>query len=166
MVILPAIITIIGNILFYLFIKNKVDKRIEQAKIAYSGVFKEKIDIYRKILEKTYRIKLLVHRYNYQGREDLSKEFFVEVEDYINFYLMNQPFLSELMFENLNMLRAEFQSVFESSEQYYRLMDTTTNPKELSLKLQSARNKLKTNSPFEAIEKALIQEMKADLFPM
>jgi hypothetical protein len=49
--IIPVILTLVGNLIFYLFIKNKVDKSIEENKIAYSGVFREKIDIYRELVE-------------------------------------------------------------------------------------------------------------------
>ena len=44
--VLSAVLTAILNIIFYRSIKGKIDKSIEKHKITYSGIFKEKVDIY------------------------------------------------------------------------------------------------------------------------
>ncbi|EPR69209.1 hypothetical protein [Cyclobacterium qasimii] len=81
--VLPAVITVICNILFYLWIKKSVDKSLEQYKISYSGIFKEKIDIYRELLSKTYNIKRTISRFQYVG----TKEEGAEIMESINQYL-------------------------------------------------------------------------------
>jgi hypothetical protein len=90
--ILPAIITIIGNVVFYLLIKGRIDKSIEKNKIAYSGIFKEKVNIYRELLEKTYEIKKDLNRFQYVGIKEEGTDLMHKINDYIQlinlFYLM------------------------------------------------------------------------------
>ena len=165
--VLPAILTIIGNILFYLWIKKKVDRSIEQYKITYSGIFKEKIDIYREILERSYRIKLLIQRYYYSGDNNKGAEFIPEIEEFINFYLKNQPFLSENMLEKLKEIRSEFQFVFDKSYEHHSVSRVSgIEPSirtEIMKKYIEAGNKMKTNNPFSDLEKTIVAEMRADL---
>jgi len=165
--ILPAILTILGNIIFYLWIKKRVDRSIEQFKITYSGIFKEKIDIYREILDKSYRIKLLINRYHLTGDEKMGADFIKEIEEFINYYLKNQPFLSENMLDKLKKIRAEFQFIFDNSYQYYSLSKVSGISKEMrtemTLKFFEAGNKFKTDNPFNELETVIIKEMRADL---
>src|SRR5574343_541971 len=97
----PVLLTLLGNLLFYVLIKNKVDKSIEENKIAYSGVFKEKLDIYRELLDKTYSIKKELHRIQYIGNKEELEKLMLDINNYIKFYTINQPFLSEEMLKNL-----------------------------------------------------------------
>lgn len=166
-IVLPAILTIIGNIIFYLWIKKRVDNSIEQYKIAYSGVFKEKIDIYREILSKIYRIKLLVNRYHIFGDKKMSADFFQYIEEFIHYYLKNQPFLSGNMIDKLSNIRAEFQDVYENSHYYHKLSTKPgLDPKEINKmnkKFIEAGNKIKNNNTFKGLEDVIIKEMRADL---
>ena len=106
--ILPAIKTIIGNFIFYLWIKGRIEKSIEKNKIAYSGIFKEKVNIYRELLEKTYGIKKELNRFQYVGTKEEGIELMQKINDYIQFYTINQPFLSDEMLSDLNKIRSEF----------------------------------------------------------
>ncbi len=154
--IIPVILTLVGNLIFYLFIKNKVDKSIEENKIAYSGVFKEKIDIYRELLDKTYSIKKELYRIQYVGtKEDLEKLMTV-INDYIKFYTINQPFLSDEMLNNFKIIRLEFQNIFD---EFYKHFSNHGNLEEFF----KASAKLKEDNPFDKIEKQIILEMKTDL---
>jgi hypothetical protein len=154
--IIPVILTLVGNLIFYLFIKNKVDKSIEENKIAYSGVFKEKIDIYRELLDKTYSIKKELYRIQYVGtKEDLEK-LMTDINDYIKFYTINQPFLSDQMLNNFKIIRQEFQNIFD---EFYKHFSNHNNLEEFF----KASAKLKEDNPFDKIEKQIILEMKTDL---
>jgi hypothetical protein len=156
--ILPALITVIGNIIFYLWIKGRIEKSIEKNKIAYSGIFKEKIDIYRMLLEKTFVIKKELNQFQYVGTKEVGIEIMQKINDYIQFYSINQPFLSDEMLSNLEKIRAEYQEVFEklykhiSSEKGDFLDD-----------FFEAGNKLKENNTFKKIENEIIKEMRKDL---
>ncbi len=166
-IILPAILTVILNILFYLFIKKRIDRSIEEYKIAYSGIFKEKIEVYREILDKSYRIMTLVSRYHISSNEDQKDEFLKEIETFINYYLKNQPFLSENMLDKLKKIRAEFQFVFDNSYMYFSILDNRGIPKEMRTEITSkffeAGNKLKKNNSFDELIKVVVKEMREDL---
>ena len=156
--VLPAIITVICNILFYLWIKKGVDKSLEQYKISYSGIFKEKIDIYRELLSKTYNLKRTISRFQYVGTKEEGSEIMESINQYINYYLVNQPFLSDDMLNDLNNMRKEFQNVFDA---FYKNLHSDNN--ELFKEWVAAGNKLKSNEPFKQIEERIIAEMKKDL---
>jgi len=164
--IIPAILTVLGNLIFYKWIKKDVDKSIEESKIAYSGIFREKIEIYREILEKSYSLKLKIHRYHVSGDQTKTQEIFIAVEEFINFYLKNQPFLSKEMVEKLKKINTEFQSVFDNSYQYYSLSNVSgIDPKdmlEISKAFFKVGNKLKDKT-FIELESLIISEMRADL---
>ena len=166
-IILPALITIIGNVIFYILIKKSVDRSIEQYKITYSGIFKEKIDIYREILDKSYKMKILINRYHLTGDQNQEKEIFLNIEEFINYYLKNQPFLSENMLDKLKKIREEFQFIFDHSFQYYALANLDGLTKEMKTTLSKnyfdAGNKFKTDNPFKELENTIISEMRADL---
>ena len=63
--IIPGLVAIIGNYIFYLLIKNRVDKQIENYKISYSGVFKEKIEIHKNLLKMIFNLKRDVQQYQW-----------------------------------------------------------------------------------------------------
>ena len=157
--ILPAIITIVGNLIFYLWIKGRIDKSIEKNKIAYSGIFKEKVNIYKELLEKTYEIKKELNRFQYVGTKEEGTELMQKINDYIQFYLINQPFLSQEMLSELNKIRAEFQDVFEK----FYMHISNVKPDDNLTEFFEAGNKLKTNIPFKEIEERIISEMRSDL---
>jgi hypothetical protein len=156
--ILPAIITIIGNFVFYLWIKGRIDKSIEQNKIAYSGVFKEKVNIYRELLEKTYGIKKDLNRFQYVGTKEEGTDIMQKINEYIQFYSINQPFLSDEMLSDLNKIRSEFQEVFDK----FYMHIANSNSDNLT-EFFEAGNKLKKDNPFKEIEERIIAEMRKDL---
>lgn len=151
---LPVIINVVGNIIFYLWIS----KSIERNKIAYSGLFKEKVDIYRNLLQKTYAIKKELNRFQYVGNSEEGQEIMLKIDEYIEFYTINQPFLSDDMIKDLNKIRGEFQEVFEKF--YKHITDKTPTKLE---EFFEASEKLKTNKPFDEIERKIIAEMRKDL---
>jgi len=156
--ILPAIITIIGNLIFYVWIKGRVDKTLERNKIAYGGIFKEKVEIYRELLKRTYEIKKELNRFYYSGKKEDSTEIMQKINDYIQFYLINQPFLSEQMLSDLKMLREEYQDILDK---FYRHI--ANSDAEFIDEFFKATNKLRSNGPFQEIENRIIYEMRNDL---
>ena len=156
--ILPAIITILGNLVFYLWIKGRVDKSLEKNKIAYGGIFKEKVNIYRELLERTYGLKKELNRFQYVGAKEDGTAIMEKINEYIQFYSINQPFLSDEMLTDLNTLRAEFQEVFDK---FYRHIANTDS--EYLNEFFQAGNKLKSDKPFKEIEDRIVAEMRRDL---
>jgi hypothetical protein len=163
---IPAVLTVLGNLIFYKWIKKGVDESIEESKIAYSGVFREKIEIYRDILDKSYSLKLKIHRYHVSGDQTKTEEIFVAVEEFINFYLKNQPFLSKEMVKKLKKINTEFQSVLDNSYYYYTLSNVSgIEPKDRVETFKAfieVGNKLKDKT-FLELEELIISEMRVDL---
>ncbi len=166
-VLLPAIVTIIGNIIFYLWIKGKVDNSIERYKIAYSGIFKERIDIYKEILKQIFEIKFSIQQYQYFGTSVQGEKIMSDLNKFINYYLVNQPFLSDKMMSELKKIREEFQSIFDD---FYLHHKVTTKPgvdpdtmTKLINNFFKAGNKLKGDEPFKILEETIISEMRTHL---
>jgi len=166
-IILPAIITVVGNVLFYLWIKEKVDSSIERQKIAYSGIFKERIDIYKEILRQIFDIKSSIQQYQYSGMPESVDKIMLDINKFINFYLINQPFLSKKMLEELSKIRSEFQEVFDNFYLHHSLSKVPNveveERNERMKKYFASGNKLKKNSPFKDLEETIITEMKEHL---
>lgn len=165
-VILPAILTVIGNIIFYLFIKGRIDNAIERQKIAFSGVFKERIEIYKNLLSRIFSIKLQIQRYQYSASEEEAKNIMENINSFINFYIINQPFLSADMVKKLTEMRIEFQDAFDKFLIFHKVgFDKSENGerKKILDDYFGAGNKFKTNQPFKEIEDIIIFEMRKDL---
>ena len=164
---LPALVTIIGNVVFYLIIKGKVDKSIESYKISYSGVFKEKIDIYKEILTQAYDLKIKIRQFQYFGKAEFGEQIKVDFNKFIRFYIINKPFLSETIIDNLKRLVSELQECFEDFYKQNTLQDKAGLPsdvrRELLQKFFDSGNKFKKDNPFEELENNIIKEMKQDL---
>ncbi|WP_446774976.1 hypothetical protein [Macellibacteroides fermentans] len=165
--IIPGLVAIIGNIIFYCFIKNRVDKSIERFKISYSGIYKEKINIYKEVLKDMCQLKLKIQQYQFSGNTKLGEELRDDFNQFISLYKVNSPFLTEEILKGLNKIREEYQSCFDSFYLYHsNLLNKETDPKvtiELSKKSIQSLNKLRNNDPFKQIEELLIAEMKKDL---
>ena len=166
-IIIPGIIAIFGNIIFYLIVKNRIDNSIEKYKISYSGIFKEKIAIYKELLARIYKIKNIIQQFQYSGIDESGNQCFLEINNFINFYLSNQPFLSKTMIENLVKLRKEFQDAFDAFYIYHKDptkgINKSIDTDFVYKQFLDASNKMKTNNPFQNIEEQLILEMKRDI---
>ncbi|WP_431241854.1 hypothetical protein ACQ9BO_18035 [Flavobacterium sp. P21] len=99
-----------------------------------------------------------MYRFQYLGGVEEGKELMLKINEYIEFYTINQPFLSDDMISDLDKIRAEFQEVFEK---FYKHI-AVKNSDNLN-EFFEASNKLKINKPFEDIEKKIIAEMRKDL---
>ena len=164
---LPGLIAILGNLIIYLIVKKRIDKSIEKHKISFSGVFQEKISIYKDLLKRIYTIKRIIQQYQYSGKEESGNQCFLEINDFINFYLANQPFISETMLGNLDKLRIEFQDAFDAFFMYHqdpnKGINKSVDTDFVFKKFIDARNKMKTDNPFSDLEVELITEMKHDI---
>jgi hypothetical protein len=165
--ILPGLVAIIGNIIFYLIVKKRIDKSIEKHKISYSGIFKEKISIYKELLTKIYSIKKNINQFHYAGTDELGKQCFSEINDFINFYLANQPFLSDKILENLKNIRIEFQEAFDAFYMYHKDptkgLNKSVETDFIYKQFLEAGNKLKKDDPFKDLESFLITEIRQDI---
>ena len=159
-------ITFLFNAILLVFVKRSIDTSLETHKIAYSGVFKEKIEVHRKLLEHIYLLKLKVQRFGYSGDGEMAQELFKDFESFINFYLINQPFLRPKTLDLLKKLNSEYQEVFDVFRlstvlRNYPVLDSA-KISENALKTIEAMNKFKGNF-FQEIEDQIISDMREDL---
>lgn len=164
---LPVILTLLGNLIFYLWIKDRVENSIEKHKVAFSEIFKEKLSIYKEILSQVFDIKSSIQQYHYGGSPEKGEKIMLDINKFIKYNLINQPFLSDKMLTELNKIREEFQLVFDDFYMHHSISsergigaETRTD---LLKKFFEAGNKLKTNHPFKVLEETIISEMKNDL---
>jgi hypothetical protein len=162
--IIPGLVTVLGNIVVYIIVKNKIDKSIQKYNISYSGVFKEKIDIYHKLLQIIYDLKSDIKSYHYTGDNHLENKILKDFELFLSFSLINQPYLSEKMLSNLATIREELEYCFEASHTYNsELISPSSIQNEISKMFFESGNKFKSNHPFADIEKNIIEEMRKEL---
>lgn len=165
--IIPGLIAIVGNIIFYVIVKSRIDKSIEKHKISYAGVYQEKIKIHKEILEKLFEIKLKVQQYQYLGTQSIGEELFLDFNKFINYYSAKQPFLKQEILDGLKTITKELQGCFDDFYMHNSLSQTTgIEPSirtETLKKFFESGNKFKKNEPFKEIEQLLIKEMRKDL---
>ncbi|CAM1356385.1 hypothetical protein [Tenacibaculum halocynthiae] len=165
--IIPGLVAIIGNYIFYLLIKNRVDKQIENYKISYSGVFKEKIEIHKNLLKMIFNLKRDVQQYQYFDNDESFNKIRTDFNNYIEYYLVNQPFIKEEIIKELKQMTSELQECFEAFSLYKVSQNNPGLSKETynenTKKYIDAGNKIKRNEPFKYIEEKILKEMKADL---
>ena len=165
--IIPGLVAIIGNYIFYLLIKNRVDKQIENYKISYSGVFKEKIEIHKNLLKMIFNLKRDVQQYQYFENDESFDKIQTDFKNYIEYYIVNQPFIKEEIIKELKQMTSELQECFEAFSLYKISQNNPGLSKEAydenTKKYIAAGNKIKRNEPFKYIEEKILKEMKADL---
>lgn len=165
--IIPGLVAIIGNCIFYLLIKNRVDKQIENYKISYSGIFKEKIEIHKNLLKIIFSLKRDVQQYQYFENDESFNKIRTDFNNYIEYYLINQPFIKEEIIKELKQMTTELQECFEAFSLYKVSQNNPGLSKEAydenTKKYIDAGNKIKRNEPFKYIEEKILKEMKEDL---
>ena len=164
---LPAILTILGNIFFYIIIKQKVDKSIEEYKITFSGIFKEKITIYQNLLEKSYSLKFKIENYYKCGNLTEVESILSEIHSFIMYYLKNQPFLSFNMIKALDGIQKDFQFIFKNSYEFHSVSRVSgiepSIVKEIEEKFNEVSTRMKDDKVMNQLQEIIIMEMRKDL---
>lgn len=115
---IPAAVTVLGNILFYYFIKGRIQNSLEQKKIIFQGLFSEKIKINRELLEKINKISAGISMFSLNSDiEDITP-----LRNYLrtltHYTLVNQPFWSTNTLNKLNELLREFDEILKLYSDY------------------------------------------------
>lgn len=164
---IPGIIAILGNIVFYIIVKKRIDKSIEKYKISYSGIYKEKIEIHKELLKQLYGLKNKVQSYQYHGRKEIGEELFHDFNNFINYYIIHQPFIKKKILDGLKDFTKELRECFEDIYSHNSLNEFNEIDPEIRANLLKkffvALGKFRKNEPFEQIENLIISEMKSDL---
>lgn len=162
--IIPAVLTAVFNYMFYLFLKRKVDNSIEKYKISYSGVFKEKIEIYKSLLVKVHDLRVRIGHYQITDDEKTKEALRGEFNDLIRTYLINKPFLSDYLIRLFEEVTKELQSIYEafvfgSPKNGRPIEQVAAREKEY----WHAVDKLRNGEMLNKIEEDIVFEIRRDL---
>ncbi|WP_313515138.1 hypothetical protein [Sphingobacterium sp.] len=118
-----AFATVIGNVAFLAYVKNDLDKKLETFKIAYSGIFKEKLEVYKNLLERMDYTKSLVLNYGHSGNNFEVKpvEIMREINVFIKLIEHGSIFYNDSITKIVSEIRIEFQDVFDLSFRRFHL---------------------------------------------
>lgn len=165
--IIPGLVASLGNLIIYLFVKRRLDSSIEEYKISYSGIFKEKIEIHREILKQLLRLRLKIEQYQISGNKEMGEALYLDFNNFTEYFFYNQPFLRKEILDGLKFLTSEYQNCFENFYMYHSLRSIPgTNPEELKVSYNNfvlSINKLRTQEPIGQLQELIISEMRKDL---
>ena len=158
-ILFPGIVTVILNILFYLFIKNRVEKSLERDRITFSGLFLEKINIYRKLLELAVTAKRSIVKFQHDTSSDQNQLVQKSLNQFSDYARTNEPFMSKEIIKQLERLHADYKDVFlplylydEGGRNEYRIKS-----------FRESIEKLADKNTFKELEDSIIEEMRREL---
>ena len=164
--VIPAALTAILNLIFYVSTKKSVDSALERYKISYSGVFKEKIDIYRNLLDELHELNYKLEVYQFYPTKEYGEDIRRNFNSLIKIYSANEPFLSDSLIQLFVKIVEDLQSIFDALDKYRYLNDYKMKEEDMvpvHNAYMAAINKLRDNKVRIDIKKRIISEMKADL---
>ena len=159
LILLPGILTVVLNVIFYLVIKRSVEKSMEKFKIAYSGIFSEKIRIYQRLLKKTSVIKRQIRNYSFKSGNIDSSIIQKKIMDFHYFTEANAPFISKDLMNSFQQLHVEYKSIFTPIYFYSEGNNSDRWDKEY----RESVKKIQKNEAFKILEEKIIIEMRKEL---
>ena len=115
--IISAIASVVANAIYLSFVKKDLDKRLESYKIAYSGIFKEKLDLYKNLIEEMEELKTKILTFGHQG--EVSKlqiqDLMSDVNNFIKLNEYGSIFYNTKIENIISDIRKEFQEVLDLS---------------------------------------------------
>lgn len=160
----PAVLTVLLNIIFYLFIKSRADKSIEQNKIVYGGLFQEKLGLYREILKHISNIKKEV--YSMSSTPSFSEIELIQEKnwDFVYFCTINEVFWSKKMERNLMELSNKFEVVQEDYRDFLRQRGAEQISQETFLEnIAKYQEHILDSGVFNGFISRIVEEMREDL---
>ncbi|MXV16840.1 hypothetical protein [Hufsiella ginkgonis] len=162
--ILPAVITVVGNIIFYLIIKGRIDNKIERYKTVFNGIFKEKIEVYRAFLKLSHSLSYKLYVYQTFLNDASPAEIRQAFNEMIEHFSINEPFISVTLVEKFKTLQKELQECFEAIFRYSSMLtNDPSNSGKYEAAYVEAKNKLQGSTLLKDLERSIISEMKKDL---
>ncbi|MBE8712530.1 hypothetical protein [Sphingobacterium hungaricum] len=161
--IITASFTVIANAIFYSFVKNDIDKKIEQHKIIYSGIFKEKLEIYKKLLNSIDELKDKIVHYGHGGDSSgiNPMEIRKDINTFIRFNQQASIFYPKNILENTNLIRKELQDVYDLSFQRDFHKKNDFEFKDFNIYFERLSN-LTSGRSFNQLKNDLIDNIKMD----
>lgn len=162
--IVAALATVIFNAIYFAFVKKDIDRRMEQFKISYSGVFQEKINLYRQLLTSMDDLKVKILSYGHSGGDNFSEgqELKIEINKFIQLYEHGAMFYSRKIERICSDIRVEFQQVFESSFKYHYFKAIDSENRDDLNDYLSALSALTQSAKYYQLKQELIQNIRQE----
>lgn len=163
--IITGLVTLTVNLIFYVWVKSSIEEKLETYKIAYTGVFSEKIEVHKELLKRIYSFKSKLKQYGFAGGNELMVDLFKESDEFINYYLVNQPFIKPSILELIKNLNKEYQLCFEAFHEYnvYKTAEVSSELLKQATFKALGYSKSLQGIDFTIIEDAIIKAMREDL---
>lgn len=163
----PAILTIIGNFFFYKYIKTKAEKSIQEYTITYSGIFMERLTIYRQLLEEIFDLKISLSEHIEKDKTE-PDGLLDKFNSFIKCCKINEPLLSDSLSQNLQKLDKEFRLITHETLRAINPNPEKQKERDFTEILKNANKKnellqkIYKNNLLKEIEGDLIRDMKTD----
>lgn len=119
--IVAAVTTVVCNAIFFVAIRQSIDKRIEKYKIAYSGIFQEKLKFYKELLITIDELQEKVLKYGHGTDDRLPIDLMTDVNKFIRFNKYGSMFYPMEIKGIVDEIRVKFQDVIDASARYKTL---------------------------------------------
>lgn len=163
-VITAALATTLFNAIYFAFVKKDIDRRMEQFKIAYSGIFQEKIQLYRQLLTSMDELKEKIISYGHGGDDAFedANDIKIEINKFIRLYEHGAMFYSRKIERICSEIRIEFQQVFESSFKYFYFKAIEGHNRDDLNDYISALSSLTQSEKYYQLKQELIQNVREE----
>ncbi|NNV57210.1 hypothetical protein [Limnovirga soli] len=99
-ILLPLAPAIISGI-FGIIMVRTVNKRFKKYEISFSGIFKERIDVYRGTLERLFKSNKLIFDYYNSSDTQIKEKTRESLNDFSSYLLVNQPYITDILYNLL-----------------------------------------------------------------
>ncbi|MFD0767289.1 hypothetical protein ACFQZI_20715 [Mucilaginibacter lutimaris] len=163
-ILIPTLLGIASNLIFYLMIKNGVDSKLEKLKISYSGIFQQRIEIYKEILRYIIDIQKNLEVFEMTWKESFITEIMQDINGFIRYIEINKPFISEELLKKIELVKIAHKKAFDSQ---YLLVKTRqyVSSEQMAINFSNAKqafNKIFAED-FNELKAEIVNEMRAYL---
>lgn len=162
--IIAAVATVVCNAVYLAIVKKDIDKQIEQYKIAYSGVFKEKVEYYKQLLVTMDELRDKVVVYGHAGR-DTTNDFILLRDEFNNFARLNtygSMFYSRKIESIVENIRNEFHAVFQASTVLFTIQQHGETNREAVNDYIDKLSNLTSSKNYGKLRSELIKNIRKD----
>lgn len=138
-----TLVTLGVNAYFYRKIKNNVDSSLDKHRIMFTGVFNEKLIVYKEILNLYNVLYDLIESYSIYGKAALVTEVYKKNNIFLHYILINEPLISPELVKSLKVINSEIFEVFKHSKLYYDGVGTGLSTENLKSRSDSMDESLK-----------------------
>jgi len=163
--IVAAVTTVVCNAVFFKIIKEKVDRRIEQYKIAYSGIFQEKLKFYKKLLKNIDELQDRVLKYGHSTDDKYPIDLINDVVKFDRLNKYGSVFYPEEIYGIVKTIKNKFQDVIGASLTFKIASKSGTEDKKITNDYIEKLGELTNSKEMMSLQDKLIQYIRSDFGP-